>query len=224
MRARHELKHSINYGDYILLRDRLRHVMQRDAHADANGEYRVRSLYFDTLTDKALLEKINGVDDRVKYRLRRYIGVPGFIKLEKKSKRNGLGTKESAQLTEAEVRQILAGDIAWMKADARPLVAQLYEKMAIEGFQPKTIVDYIREPFTCAAGNVRVTLDRDIRTGLFATDFLNDDLPTVKAGDEMIVLEVKYDQFIPQHLVGLLQLDSRRATACSKYALCRIYG
>jgi hypothetical protein len=224
MRARHELKHSINYGDYILLRDRLRHVMQRDAHADANGEYRIRSLYFDTPQDTALLEKINGVDNRVKYRLRRYIGVPGFIKLEKKSKFHGLGTKETARLTEAEVEQILAGDIAWMKDDQRPLVAELYQKMALEGFQPKTIVDYVREPFTLPAGNVRVTLDRDIRTGLFATDFLNDDLPTVKTGNELIVLEIKYDQFIPQHLVGLLQLNNRSAAACSKYALCRIYG
>lgn len=70
MQARHEYKHSLNYTDYILLRDRLKRTMQRDSHADKNGEYRVRSLYFDTPGDKALREKIDGVDRREKFRIR----------------------------------------------------------------------------------------------------------------------------------------------------------
>ena len=56
MQARHEFKHSLNYGDYVILRGRLGHVMARDPYADEKGEYRVRSLYFDTPGDKALRE------------------------------------------------------------------------------------------------------------------------------------------------------------------------
>jgi hypothetical protein len=224
MQARHEYKHSLNYGDYIILRDRLKMTMQRDSHADKNGEYRVRSLYFDTPGDKALREKIDGVDGREKFRIRRYIGADDYLVLEKKSKLHGLCYKESSPFTPGELVRLQGGIFEWMAADTRELVRELYAKIRYEGLRPKTIVDYIREPFICPAGNVRVTFDREIKTGLFSTDFLNDDLPIVKAGDEIVLLEVKYDQFIPDHIVQLLQLGSRRACACSKYALCRIYG
>lgn len=224
MQARHEFKHSINYGDYIILRDRLRHIMSRDVHADLNGTYRVRSLYFDTPEDKALFEKVDGVDSREKYRIRRYLGANDYIMLEKKSKRNGMCYKKSVRLTADEVAKIQSGDLSWMIADSRDVVCELYSKMKSEQLKPKTVVDYIREPFVCKAGNVRITFDREIRTGLYSTDFLCDSLPTIRAGDELVILEVKYDQFLPEYISSVLQLGNRRATACSKYALSRIYG
>ena len=224
VQARHEYKHSLNYADYILLRDRLKRTMRRDSHVDKNGEYRVRSLYFDTPGDKALREKIDGVDRREKFRVRRYIGADDHLVLEKKSKIHGLCYKKSCCLTREELELLQGGALKWMALDGRELVRELYTKMKNEQLRPKTIVDYVREPFVCPAGNVRITFDRDIRTGLFSTDFLSDDLPTVKAGDEIVLLEVKYDEFIPDHIVHLLQLEGRRASACSKYALCRVYG
>jgi hypothetical protein len=224
MDARHEYKHSLNWGDYLILRGRLSHIMKRDPHADANGEYKVRSLYFDTPNDKALREKIDGTDKREKFRIRRYIGNTNYIMLEKKSKAHGLCYKRQAPVAPEEVSALQCGDIAWMPADERALIRELYAKMKGDLLRPKTVVDYIREPFICAAGNVRVTFDRDIRTGIFSTNFLRDDLPTLKAGDEIVLLEVKYDRFIPEYIVNTLQLEARRASAVSKYALCRIYG
>ncbi len=218
------MKHSLNFGDYTVLRARLRRVMAPDPHADENGEYKVRSLYFDTPGDKALREKINGLDKREKFRVRRYFGAEGRLVLEKKCKTNSLCRKWSEQVTADEATAILRGDVSWMAGDPRELLRELYVKMRCEQLLPKTVVDYIREPFVCAAGNVRVTLDRDIRTGLFSTDFLNDSLPTVRAGEEMVVMEVKYDQFIPDYITHVLQLEGRRAAALSKYALCRTYG
>jgi hypothetical protein len=224
MQARHEYKHSLNYGDYIILRNRLRHLMSRDAHADEKGEYKVRSLYFDTPGDKALREKIDGVDKREKFRIRRYIGGGEYLNLEKKSKVHGMCYKTSALITPDEIARLQSGDFAWMLSDDRELVRELYAKMRNERLAPKTVVDYIREPFICIAGNVRITFDRDIRTGLFSTDFLSDALPTVKAGEEIVIVEVKYDRFIPDYITDALQLGNRRAAACSKYALCRVYG
>lgn len=224
MRARHELKHSLNYCDYVILRDRLRRVMSRDAHADPNGEYKVRSLYFDTPGDKALREKIDGVDRREKFRIRRYIGDADYILLEKKRKVHGMCYKQSARLAEEEVSKIQSVELSWMGSDERELVRELYSKMRSEQLRPKTVVDYVREPFVCPVGNVRITFDREIRTGLYATDFMSDDLPTVRAGDELVLLEVKYDQFIPDYIIDMLQLGTRRASACSKYTLCRVYG
>jgi hypothetical protein len=224
MQARHEFKHSLNYGDYVVLRDRLRHIMSRDSHADENGEYRVRSLYFDTPGDKALREKIDGVDRREKFRIRRYLGNVDYLRLEKKSKTHGMCYKRSTLITAEEVGAIQYGNLTWMKDDDRQLIRELYTKMRSEQLKPKTVVDYTREPFVCTAGNVRITFDRNIRTGLFSTDFMSDDLPTVKAGDEIVLLEVKYDQFIPDYVLSVLQLGTRQAIACSKYALCRVYG
>ena len=222
MDFRHEWKHEINFSDMIAIRQRLRAVARADPHA-VDGMYLIRSLYFDDLTDKALREKLDGVDRREKFRIRYYNGDTSFINLEKKSKRNGLGAKESAALTQAEAQAIVDGELDWMPSSGRPLVQELYSKMR-RGLRPKTIVDYTREPFTYAPGNVRVTLDYNIRTGLSCTDFLNPDCVTIPAGDAPIILEVKWDAFLPDIIRDAVQLEGRRVSAFSKYAQCRIYG
>lgn len=222
MKYRHEWKHEITYSDYLVLRQRLRAVMHRDAHGD-NGRYFIRSLYFDTPADTALREKLDGINIREKFRIRYYDLNPSLIHLEKKSKRGGLGTKASATVTEQEVRKILAGDLDWMKEDARPLVRELYGKMVTQGLGPKTVVDYTREAFVFGPGNVRVTLDYNIRTGLKAVDMLDAELVTIPAGEAPIILEVKWDEFLPQIIRDAVQLTGRRTGAFSKYAACRYY-
>ena len=222
MDFRHEWKHEINLSDMIALRQRLRRVAKPDPHA-ANGRYTVRSLYFDDFADRALREKLDGVDRREKFRIRYYNGDTSLIHLEKKSKRGGLGSKNMAVLTRTEAQSIVDGELDWMPSDRRELVVELYSKMR-RGLRPKTIVDYTREPFTYAPGSVRVTLDYDIRTGLGCTDFLNPDCITVPAGDAPIILEVKWDAFLPDIIRDAVQLEGRRVSAFSKYAQCRIYG
>ena len=222
MDFRHEWKHEINLSDMIALRQRLRRVAKPDPHA-ADGWYTVRSLYFDDFADKALREKLDGVDRREKFRIRYYNGDTSLIHLEKKSKRGGLGSKNMAVLTRTEAQSIVDGELDWMPSDRRELVVELYSKMR-RGLRPKTIVDYTREPFTYAPGSVRVTLDYDIRTGLGCTDFLNPDCITVPAGDAPIILEVKWDAFLPDVIRDAVQLEGRRVSAFSKYAQCRIYG
>ena len=206
-----------------MLRQRLRAVMEPDPHA-VDGRYFIRSLYFDNLRDKALREKLDGVNKREKFRVRYYNGDPSVIHLEKKSKRGGLGTKYSAPLSGDETRRILEGDLAWMLNSPHSLVQELYCKMLGQGLEPKTIVDYTREPYIYAPGNVRVTLDYDIRTGLSCMDFLDPDCPTIPAGDAPILLEVKWDEFLPDIIRDIVQLPGRHASAFSKYAQCRIYG
>ena len=220
---RHELKHEINSSDMIVIRQRLRAVAKPDAHA-VDGKYLIRSLYFDDISDKALREKIDGVSRREKFRIRYYNGDTSLIHLEKKSKWNGLGAKDMEVLTEAEAQAIVGGNLDWMPSSGRPLVQELYSKMKSKGLRPKTIVDYTREPFVYPPGNVRVTIDYNIRTGLGCTDFLNVNCITIPAGDAPIILEVKWDEFLPSIIRDAVQLDSRRAAAFSKYAAGRIYG
>ena len=223
MEFRHEWKHEIGVSDAIAIRQRLRAVARPDPHA-VEGRYKIRSLYFDNLADKALREKLDGVNCREKFRIRYYNDDPSLIRLEKKSKRNGLGSKQSAVLTAEEAQAIVDGRLDWMPESGRPLVQELYSKMRSQGLRPKTIVDYIREPYLYGPGNVRVTLDYNIRTGLGCTDLLDPDCVTVPAGDAPIILEVKWDEYLPTVIRDLIQLTGCRTTAFSKYAICRIYG
>lgn len=223
MEFRHEWKHEIRLSDLLALRARLGAVLERDRHA-VNGSYEIRSLYFDNLEDKALREKINGVNGREKFRLRCYNGDFSQVFLEKKSKWNGLCRKEQTQLRWEEVQAIVRGDVLRLEESEKPLVQELYFKMTTQGLRPRTIVDYTREPFVYAPGNVRVTLDYNIRTGMSGTDFLNLNCVTVPAGDAPAILEVKWDQFLPSLIRDLVQVPGTHTSAFSKYAACRIYG
>lgn len=223
MTYRHEWKHEITLSDRIALRQRLRAVARTDAHT-VNGVYAIRSLYFDNLMDKALREKIDGVSRREKFRIRYYNGDTSFLHLEKKSKISGLGTKESTVLTAEQAQAIVDGDLAWLANTEDALLRELYFKMTTQGLRPKTIVDYTREPYIFPAGNVRVTMDYDIRTGLLCTDFLNPACVTIPAGDAPTILEVKWDEYLPDIIRDAVQLGDRRACAFSKYAACRVYG
>ena len=223
MKYRHEWKHEISYGDMLVLRQRLSAVMKRDIHA-IDGKYLIRSLYFDNASDKALREKVDGVNIREKFRIRYYNNDTSLIHLEKKSKVNGLCQKDSVTLSFEQAQAITNGDYGWMIASGVPLIQELYSKMMSQGLRPKTIVDYLREPFVFAPGNVRVTLDYNIRTGMNCTDFLNPSCVTVPAGDAPIILEVKWDEYLPDIIRDAVQLRGCRVGAFSKYAVCRIYG
>lgn len=223
MTYRHEWKHEINLSDMITIRQRLQAVAQTDAHA-VNGSYEIRSLYFDNLSDKALREKLDGLNKREKFRIRYYNGDTSLIHLEKKSKTGELGTKETAVLTKENAQAIINGDYTWMVHIQDSLIKELHYKMTTQQLRPKTIVDYTREPYIFPAGNVRITLDYNIRTGLLCTDFLNPECVTIPAGDAPIILEVKWDAYLPDIIRDAIQLDSRRPCAFSKYAACRIYG
>ncbi len=217
---RHEFKHQINYGDCIALKQRLSQLCQRDDHA-CGGGYLIRSLYFDTWDDSALIDKQNSVSMREKFRIRCYNNDFSLIKLEKKSKRNALSNKCSTLLSADDVERIIKGDCKFLLDRDDPLSAELYAKMQYTGLAPVVVVDYYREPFTYAPGNVRVTLDRDIRS-VAVSDFFNVDppsLPVIEPG--MAVLEVKYDAFLPDLIRDIVQVNNRKSGAFSKYAACR---
>lgn len=217
---RHEYKHSITSADMVTLRMRLSAVMQHDSFT-VGGKYFIRSLYFDNIFDKALLEKLNGVNQREKFRIRYYNGDTSFIRLEKKAKFGGLSSKQSAPLT-YEQADLLARGIP-VRDSKNELINELAFKMDTQLLKPKTIVDYTREAFVYPAGNVRVTLDYNIRTGMDSTELLDPNCVTVPTGED-IILEVKWDEYLPSAIEQAVQLGSRQTSSFSKYAACRIYG
>lgn len=221
---RHEFKFFISYGDYLALKARLNAIARLDPNTGAEGRYFIRSLYFDNVYDSALKDKVNGVNNREKFRIRCYNRDESFIRLEKKSKINGLCNKLQARLTREEAERIIHGDIEWMKDSGRALVVEFYAKMRFGLLKPKVIVDYTREPYIFKAGNVRITFDYNIKTGLANLNMFDFDEPTVTAQAESILLEVKYDEFLPEVIQSALQEGGRRSGSFSKYGSCRIYG
>lgn len=221
---RHEWKHRINYDDYLVISSRLRQIAQYDSHAGKQGIYTVHSLYFDNLNDKVLREKLDGVDRREKFRIRYYNDNTSYIMLEKKSKIHGLCDKQSVPLTKEQVEDICSGDIEFLLYSGQPLCQELYAKMRYQLLKPRCIVDYERVPFVYGPGNVRVTFDSNIRTGLYHDKLFDREVATIPAEKGTIILEVKYDAFLPEIIEKAVQVPNRRATAFSKYAACRVYG
>lgn len=222
MQFRHEVKHEISKLDMLILRQRLRAVMKPDPHA-VDGKYEIRSLYFDDLDDKALREKLDGVSIREKYRIRLYNHNASVIHLERKFKQGGLGYKDSALLTAPQAQAVAKGDISWLADSGDPVLLRFYTRLRTEGLAPRVIVDYTREPFVFGPGNVRVTLDYNIRTGLSCTDFLSADCVTIPVQGDPCILEVKWDNYLPDVIRDAVQLEDRHSTAYSKYAACRMF-
>lgn len=223
MDYRHEIKHLITPADAATIRSNLRAVASIDAHAQKEGAYRIRSLYFDDPRNTALWEKLDGVNERRKFRIRYYNADLSYIMLECKMKRDNVGCKLQERLTEDELRRILAGDTAWMASSGRPLLVALYVEMKTKGLRPKCVVEYMRVPFVYGPGNVRVTIDWNIRTGPPA-QFMDPSGLTLPVDGNPMLLEVKWDEYLPSVIRRATALKSREPIAFSKYAACRVYG
>ena len=219
-RLRHEEKHQVNLREALVLSRRLEKLFPRDPHAGPEGSYQVVSLYYDDPYDTALRQKLDGVNRREKFRLRYYGEEPAFFKLEKKYKVKGLCGKGTCRLSREEGERLLRRDFAFLLEKEEPLAREFYAKLR-RGLAPKTVVRYTREAFLYAPGNVRVTLDGDIRAGAPERFLIPQKLLPALGG--LAVVEVKYDAFLPEIVKLAVQVPNRQGTACSKYALCRRY-
>lgn len=225
VKFRHETKHYITYSDYLAIRSRLKAIAKSDSNADENGCYLIRSLYFDNYNDKALREKVYGYNCREKFRIRYYNDDTSVIKLEKKSKINGLCNKISALITKGEVEKLIDGDFAFLANSEKPLFVELYTKMKEQCMKPRVIVEYLREPFIYGPGNVRITFDTKIRSGLYSKDFFDVQGSRVDATEpDQLLMEVKYDAYLPEVIRMAIQVNERPKTSFSKYEACRRFG
>lgn len=218
---RHEVKYRISRGSYEILRGRLKAAMRPDPHA-ANGQYRVTSLYFDDVYRTAYRDKMNGILSRKKFRIRTYDLDPSMIRLEEKCKDGDVGYKKTALLTLDDYRTVLAGrtdhftqerfsgtaaeDFLWSNAAVRLL--------------PAVTVDYRREPYTCAAGNVRITFDLSLAAGNTLDLFDPNARFSSAFPNGEVILEIKYDRFLPRYIEELLSGVPLLYESVSKYVLC----
>lgn len=215
---RHEYKFLISSSAAALLKCRLAGLMPRDPHAGENGQYVIRSLYFDDPNFSAYEEKTAGVRDREKYRLRCYNYNTGFVRLERKEKRGDLTRKKGQTVTQAQARALQNGEYTLTEEDS--LLQEFSHKIA-SGLRPAVLVDYDRTPFVCSAGQTRITIDENIRTKPYDADLWAANtamIPVLEGGQA--VLEVKFNDFLPQYLARALEDIPKVHLAVSKYVLC----
>lgn len=216
---RHEHKFAIDFMNYLALRQKLQVVMQPDSHADESGKYLITSLYFDNCFDKAMKEKLHGVNKREKFRLRYYGSDPEIVFLEKKQKINGLCLKNSVPLSREACVRLMENDRKQLAAESSPLLDELVFKMQTQLLRPRTVVRYMREAYIYESGNVRITFDSEIATGL-SPDWFFEPSPAPLT-DGTMILELKYDEFLPETIRHIVQPHCTRLQAFSKYAACR---
>jgi hypothetical protein len=222
-RFRHEFKYYINYFEYEILKRKLKLCLRSDKNSDKNGEYHIRSLYFDDIRNTAIYEKQAGILSRKKYRIRIYNLSDEIIKLEKKSRNGQFISKVSAKISKNQYYKIISKDIEFLKFSNIKLFQEFYYDIVSSQYSPVVIVDYVREAYIWSHNNVRITFDKNLSSGLNSLDIF-DNVRTVKAIEEpQLIVEIKYDNFLPDFIRKIIQIDSSQKYAISKYVICRKY-
>ena len=226
---RHELKYQVTDAQIQMLKNRINHLLPLDSHVAKTGSYVIRSLYFDDYYDRCLKENENGTDPREKFRIRIYNGSSEKISLECKRKERGKTHKTSCPVNKLlkqfeQTRALMAGKVLPDVAGQPPLLRKLTLQMMTRKLRPVVIVEYVRIPYVYKNGNVRITLDTNIASSSAVETFLDPHIsgrPVLPVGQQL--LEVKYDEYLPDFIYRSLMLPSLRQTAFSKYYLCRKY-
>jgi len=220
---RHELKYYINYFEYHSLRNRLKAVLKKDKFSDKDGNYHIRSLYFDSINNEALFEKQAGVLERNKYRIRIYNLSDKVIKLESKERIGQFIHKTSQTITKQEYFDIIQKNYSNLDRN-KTLLNKFIIDSEINLYSPKVIVDYVREAYISEISNIRITFDKSLKTGLYNTNIF-DDITTIDVIEEpKMILEIKYDNFLPDYIKNILQIESAQRYAISKYVICRKFS
>jgi len=221
---RHELKFTMTEAEAALLATRLRLTLAADPHAiKSGGSYHIRSLYFDDPYDSAVGDKIAGIQYRDKYRIRIYNLDEKGTKLERKHKNGPYIKKDSIPLARAEAERLAGGSFGFLLRRPEPFAKEMYAAFRTKALRPKVLVDYEREPYIFCEQDVRVTLDRNIRTGLRYRDLYDKHAWTMPAQEfaQCCILEVKFNRYLPSYVRMLLQVNAAQHVAASKYLYCR---
>jgi hypothetical protein len=220
-RFRYELKYLINNSQAEILKQRLALIMDLDGNS-IDGNYFIRSLYFDDVHNTAYYEKIDGLEEREKYRIRFYNFDRSYIMLELKGKKNNLTYKRQNRITEKEYNDIVEKNYDKIKVEDRKVLEEFINKAKAKNLIPSIIVDYNRRPYVYDVEDVRITFDEDISSGRFNYDLFSKELLPYRALEpNEVILEVKFNNFLPKTIKKVLDTVPKTRIAMSKFALCK---
>lgn len=221
MEYRHELKFVMTPTNARLLKKILGNLMEKDINGDEYGRYMVRSLYFDTINGSAFFDKLDGVEYRRKFRIRYYNSDSNFIRLESKIKVNDLSQKTQERIDLKMAEHLMKGEIETVVLKPNSVLTQFALEIKLKGLRPAVIVDYQRTAFIQKALDVRITFDEHIRSRMYDTELFKTSFGSVEVMDpQEVVLEVKYNEIIPQTIADVIRQVPMTRLAVSKYAYC----
>lgn len=219
---RHEHKFYIHYTDYQYCKRILSRLMKRDPHQKENEGYFIRSLYFDTIDDTFVNEKLSGVSLRDKYRFRIYEFDQDWVKVERKRKTGMYISKTTAIIKRNNADEILNGRIESLLNAKSRNSNTLYFDFKSKFLKPVLIIDYTRDAYILDYNNIRITFDKDIQVNNYNYDYFNPKLPTMQIQpEEVIIMEVKYNHFLPSWFKRILSIRTLTSSAISKYIIGR---
>lgn len=220
---RHELKFIISKDAAIMLKSRLSMVMDIDRNNRMPDKtYLIRSLYFDDIASTAFHDKMDGVWLRKKYRIRYYNHDPSYIVLEAKHKHDQLTYKQQQVINKSIAQRLSKGLTQKIEASKGTLLAQFIQDMEMYHLIPSVLVDYYRLAYVFEPLDVRVTFDEYIKSGLYTTDLFDQDFPGVPIlMENEVVLEVKFNEIMPDFIRLILDSVPKCRQAISKFAICR---
>ena len=218
--VRNEWKYQISPASAVLLAKRLDVFLKRDMHSGQDG-YLIRSLYFDDIAESAFYDKLAGINEREKYRLRYYDVDSRHIFLERKRKHGSLIEKDSIPVSMAVAERMIKDLPLEMSELTAPLMAAFAAQRSTRLMRPRVIVDYRRLAFVYEEQDVRITLDSDIRSNMYRTDaFFQRATALPVLENENVILEVKFDEYLPDKPKEALSLISVMPQANSKFCQC----
>lgn len=226
-RYRHEYKYILSQAQILMEDAKINTIAELDSYVGEQGYYNIRSLYFDDYENSCFMANENGIDNREKYRIRIYNGVKERIKLELKQKCHGMTLKRNCGISLQQCEMLMAGRVPSDIKEDQQVLWKLAYLMETRLMMPKIIVDYDRIPYVYRPddANVRITFDKNIKSINDTNTFLD-----LKVGGRgilpvgSVLMEVKFDDFIPDEIYSLLQLNGLQVSTFSKYYLCRKFA
>ena len=215
-----EQKYLLTLEQYYRCRHEIEQVLRPDSYSGLEG-YWIRSLYFDSLSNRDYREKQAGIKYRRKVRLRIYSPDARTAKLEIKQKENIWQRKISIPLTRPEAEKVVQGNYSVLLAKGQEAV-KAYAMMNTFCYRPKSVVTYFRQAYTGAENHLRITFDKEITTSqthLHLFEKGNSD--EMLQNPYFVIMEVKFHQFVPAYVKEILNHCEVSAGSFSKYMMSR---
>nr|WP_297934997.1 polyphosphate polymerase domain-containing protein [uncultured Blautia sp.] len=218
---RQEKKFLISLAQMYEYSGMLEKIMMADVHNQGDG-YVIRSLYFDTLDDKDYTEKEDGVELRRKIRLRCYGSDFSYGVLEMKQKQGAMQKKRSLKMSKEDAVKLIHRDYGVLLNYEDPFAQECYALMSLQGYVPKSVVEYRRKAYIAKENKIRVTFDHHIVGTESCFDiFRKDLLQNSLLEPYLAVLEVKFNGFLLTYIKDLLLRCQKSELSVSKYSLSR---
>lgn len=200
---RKEIKYKLSLVEASWLENILDKVLKIDENSNLNGDYNVKTIYFENYLRETTLDKKRNINNLSKYRIRMYENNPNSIFLERKTNCSGIIKKDSEKVTKGFVEDVMKGNLYNILDKNSLLKTTFYLQMILKQYRSYILIEYMRKAYIEEKSNVRITLDRNIKSTMDYNSFFDNSFNEYKSC--FIILEIKYDKYIPDFVKDLLK-------------------